>query len=115
MLKAPSTFGTYDKAARAIHIILTSLIVCCKLLLNFIGDKRGEYPMEKPDYQYAQEKLAQLKADYQVEVVADWSDEAGDWKPGTWTKAELDKLHNAIALLADIMGENEKFMNYLCG
>jgi len=71
--------------------------------------------MEKPDYQYAQEKLAQLKTDYQVEVVADWSDDASDWKPGTWTKAELDKLHNSIALLANIMGENEKFARHLGG
>ncbi len=63
--------------------------------------------MEKSDVQYAEEKLAQLKTDYQVAVVADWSDDSGNWKAGTWTKAELDKLHNAIALLANIMGENQ--------
>ena len=43
--------------------------------------------MQRSDSQYAQAKLAQLKADYQVEVVADWGDgegEQSEWKPGTW-------------------------------
>jgi len=75
--------------------------------------------MERSESQYAGAKLAQLKAEYQVDVLADWGDEkpesAGEWKTGTWTKAELDKLHNAIALIADAMGGNETFIRNLAG
>jgi len=71
--------------------------------------------MEQTDYQYAREKLAQLKADYQVEVLADWGEEGGTWKPGIWTKAELDRLDNAIVLLANIMGGKEQFVHNLGG
>ena len=71
--------------------------------------------MEQSDYQDAQAKLAQLKADYQVEVLADWGDTGGEWKPGTWTKAELDNLQNAIALMASSMGGNQKFVRNLGG
>ncbi|MBN2116750.1 MAG: hypothetical protein JW730_09275 [Anaerolineales bacterium] len=74
--------------------------------------------MEQADYQYAQVKLAQLKADYQVDVLADWGPDSPDpngWKPGTWTKAELDRLHNAIALMAEVMGGSGRFAQNLCG
>lgn len=74
--------------------------------------------MEQADYQYAQVKLAQLKADYQVDVLVDWGHGNPDpnvWKPGTWAKAELDRLHNAIALMADVMGGNGRFAQNLCG
>ncbi len=74
--------------------------------------------MEQADYQYAQAKLARLKAEYQVEVLADWGrDESVPtaWKPGTWTKAELDQLQNAIDLTAGIMGGKERFVQNLCG
>jgi hypothetical protein len=87
--------------------------------LNIIDDKRGEFAMERSESQFAEAKLAQLKMDYHVDVLADWGDEkpesGGEWKTGTWTKAELDKLHNAIALVADIMGGNEKFTRNLDG
>ena len=74
--------------------------------------------MEQTDLQYAQAKLAQLKTDYQVEVLADWGESNPDpkeWKPGTWTKAELDRLHTHVALLANLMGGNEKFVQHLGG
>lgn len=71
--------------------------------------------MERSDYQYAQSKLAQFKTAYQVDVEADWSDGDGEWRPGTWSRAELDKLHNAIALVADAMGGNERFVHNLGG
>jgi hypothetical protein len=75
--------------------------------------------MERSEAQLAQAKLAQLKADYQVDVLADWGDEkpegGGEWKMGIWVKAELDRLHNAIALMADTMGGNEKFNRHLGG
>ena len=71
--------------------------------------------MERSDAQYAQAKLAQLKSTYQVDVVADWSDGEGEWKPGTWTKAELDKLHDAVALMGNLIGGPEKFIHHLGG
>lgn len=74
--------------------------------------------MEQADYQYAQAKLAQLKTEYQVEVVADWghgNPDPNTWERGTWTKAELDRLHDAICLMANIMGGNEKFVRNLGG
>ena len=71
--------------------------------------------MQQADAQYAQAKLAQLKAQYDVDVAVDWGDGQGDWKPGLWTKEELDKLHNSIALLANVMGEKENFIRNLGG
>ena len=71
--------------------------------------------MERSDSQYAQEKLVKLKTDYQVEVVADWGDGEGQWTPGTWSKAELDRLHSAIDLMVDAMGGKEKFIEQLGG
>lgn len=71
--------------------------------------------MEQSDSQYAQAKLAQLKADYQVDVVADWGDSEGNWNPGTWSKAELDRLHKAIDLMVEAMGGKEEFIHHLGG
>jgi hypothetical protein len=75
--------------------------------------------MERSESQVAQAKLAQLKGEYQVDILADWGyekqDEANEWKLGSWTKAELDKLHNAIALVSDAMGGNQRFIRNLGG
>ena|SRR5215212_261657 len=71
--------------------------------------------MENADAQYAQAKLAQLKGEYKVEVLADWGAGDREWQPGKWTKAELDKLHNSIVLLANNMGGNEKFVRNIGG
>jgi len=71
--------------------------------------------MEQSDSQYAQAKLAQLKMDYQVDVLADWGDGEGAWQTGTWSKAELDKLDSAIALIAGIMGGGDKFVRHIGG
>jgi hypothetical protein len=71
--------------------------------------------MEQADAQYAQAKLAQLKGDYQVDVLVDWGDGDGSWKPGIWTRAELDRLQSCIALLAKLMGENANFIRNLGG
>lgn len=71
--------------------------------------------MERSDVDYAQAKLAQLKAAYNVDVIADWSESEGKWTPGFWSRAELDKLHQSIALLADAMGGNENFVHHLGG
>lgn len=71
--------------------------------------------MEKAEAQYAQAKLAQLKGQYQVDVLADWGDGDREWKPGLWTRAELDKLYDSIALLANAMGETANFIRNLGG
>ena len=75
--------------------------------------------MERSEAQLAEAKLARLKADYQVDVLADWGDEkpegGGEWKIGTWTKAELDKLHSALGLIADALGGKDKFIRNLGG
>lgn len=71
--------------------------------------------MERSEAELASSKLVQLKAEYQVDVLADWGDGASEWKPGSWTITELDRLQNAIALLANIMGGNEKFIRNLGG
>lgn len=75
--------------------------------------------MEKSDAQFAETKLGQLKADFQVDILADWGyeqpDGGGEWKTGIWMKAELDKLHSAIVLIADVMGGKDKFVRNLGG
>jgi len=71
--------------------------------------------MERSEAQYAQAKLAQLKGQYQVDVLADWGDGDREWKPGLWTRSELDKLHDSIALLANAMGETANFIRNLGG
>lgn len=71
--------------------------------------------MEKSEAEYAQAKLAQLKNDFKVDVVADWGDNETNWKPGTWTKAELDRLHQQVTLLANLMGGNETFVQQIGG
>jgi hypothetical protein len=71
--------------------------------------------MEQSDVQDAQARLAQLKGEYQVEVAQDWGDGEGQWKPGSWKRAELDKLHDTIALMANLMGGGEKFSRQLGG
>jgi hypothetical protein len=71
--------------------------------------------MERSDSQYAQAKLAQLKSDYQVEIVADWGNGEAGWIPGAWARTELDRLHSAIDLMVDAMGGKEKFVHNLGG
>lgn len=74
--------------------------------------------MEPSDYSYAQGKLAQLKTGYQVEVLADWgfgNPDPDKWERGSWTKAELDRLHDTVCLMANLMGGNEKFIQNLGG
>jgi hypothetical protein len=71
--------------------------------------------MQQAEAQYAQAKLAQLKGEYHVEVDVDWGDGQGSWQPGLWSKAELDRLHHAIGLLAILMGESENFVRNIGG
>ena len=66
--------------------------------------------MEKSEYRSAREKLEQLKAEFQVEVLAEWGDEkpdgGGEWKIGSWSFPELERLHKALTLVAGAMGGN---------
>lgn len=74
--------------------------------------------MERSDAPYAAAKLAQLKNMYQVDVVSDWSEgnpDPTEWRPGTWARAELDRLHDSICLMADLMGGPERFTRELGG
>jgi hypothetical protein len=71
--------------------------------------------MERSDLQHAQARLAQLKGQYQVDVLADWGDGESKWNSGTWTRTELDRLNDAIDLMANIMGGSEKFIHHIGG
>ena len=63
--------------------------------------------MEKADQQYASETLTQLREKYQVNILADWSESPdGTWQGGIWLKAELERLHRMIDLLAGFMGKS---------
>ena len=71
--------------------------------------------MERSDIEHAQARLTHLKDLYQVNVETDWGDGDGGWQPGTWKKDEFDKLHDSIALMANLMGGPEKFARHLGG
>jgi hypothetical protein len=73
--------------------------------------------MAQIDPQLAVEKLARLKADYQVDVVTEWGESGsgggGEAKPGAWTIPELERLHDTLSLLANAMGGSAKFIQNL--
>jgi hypothetical protein len=71
--------------------------------------------MAQTETQQALEILARLKAEFQVEVLAERgeSGSGGEAKPGVWTVAELNRLHETLALLADAMGGSGKFIQNL--
>jgi hypothetical protein len=94
--------------------ILTLPAVCCKLAskLPVTGQ---EMPMERSEAQEAEVRRAQLKSRFQVEVIADWKEAEAEWQPGTWTIAELDKLQDVIALMANIIGGPDRFVRELGG
>lgn len=71
--------------------------------------------MEQADSLYAESKLAELKADYDVDILVDWGEGENGWQAGTWAKTELDRMHKQIALMADLMGGKEKFVRHLGG
>lgn len=71
--------------------------------------------MHQADVQYANEKLARLQSDYGVDILVDWMDDSGTWKPGNWAKEELDRLHDALHCFADCIGGPEKFKECIGG
>jgi hypothetical protein len=64
--------------------------------------------MHHSDLQYASERIAQLKSDFEVDIEKDWGEESGSWKAGFWEKEELDRLHSTLACLADCIGGPQK-------
>lgn len=72
--------------------------------------------MNRSDLDAISHRLAQLKDELQVDIFPDWGNNPdGTWQPGRWTKAELDKLHHHIDLLARAMGGNENFIRNIGG
>lgn len=67
--------------------------------------------MNRSESRFASEKVARLGADFHVTVLHDWGTEDespdGGWKDGSWSLAELDKLHDSISLLANKFGGRE--------
>ncbi|SRR6266545_5185867 len=75
--------------------------------------------MKEIEAQYASERLAQLKSEYQVDVLADWgkgdSSNGGSWQLGSWAGDELDRLHDWIAVLAESIGGKDRVCQFLGG
>lgn len=75
--------------------------------------------MKLSEVPFVQAELEQLKGQYQVDILADWGyekpDGEGEWKDGAWAKAELEKLHDTIVMMADAIGGHETFVRNLGG
>lgn len=71
--------------------------------------------MHQADVQYATERMARLQSEYKVDILVDWMDDAGAWKPGNWEKDEVDKLYDAITCFASCIGGQEKFKQCMGG
>ncbi|HJS17559.1 MAG TPA: hypothetical protein VJ785_02345 [Anaerolineales bacterium] len=71
--------------------------------------------MNQSDAQYALDKVAQLKAEFQVEIDRDWGDETGTWQIGNWAIEELEKLHKVLDTFAGYIGGREKFREFTGG
>ncbi len=71
--------------------------------------------MKHFESQPAAEKLAQLKSNYRVDILSDWGEAGDEWKEGSWSITELDKLQHAITLVANAMGGEERFCQCLSG
>ena len=71
--------------------------------------------MEQTESHSADEKLENLRSNYQVEILTDWGAKnvEGVWQKGLWTLPELDKLHSSLELLANLMGGNDRFIRNL--
>ncbi len=73
--------------------------------------------MDRSESAVAAERVARLKTDFDVTVLADWGDDVsvGDttWKAGTWSLAELERLRDSLSLLAGAMNGNDRFKSNL--
>ncbi len=71
--------------------------------------------MNQSDVQYAADKLAQLKSEFQVDIFQDWGDNSGTWQAGYWMRDELDQLHNVLDCLASCVGGPGRLKEYTGG
>jgi hypothetical protein len=74
--------------------------------------------MNQSESRSASHKIKKLHSVYRVDLVPDWGRTGrgrAAWNPGTWSMAEVDRLHNAIVLLADAMGGPSNFIQNLDG
>ena len=75
--------------------------------------------MEKSDFHVANERLEQLKSEFQVDVLTGWGEsglgDSGAPGTGTWSIPELERLHSTLRLFADAMGGAASFVNNLSG
>jgi hypothetical protein len=75
--------------------------------------------MKESDARSASRKLARLKSDFQVDVLADWGngDSTGgeSWQAGSWAMDELDCLYDTILLLANAIGGNGRIAQQMGG
>lgn len=71
--------------------------------------------MNQDDISYANGKIEELKSIFSVDILPDWGEEAGTWKPGFWAKEELDRLQSIVSCLADCIGGPEKLRVYTGG
>ncbi len=80
-----------------------------------VGDDASDRGIRKPESQHANEILQRLRSQFRVDVVADWGAEGRQWRPGTWTLAELQMLSKIVDLLAETMGGKDKFIRNIGG
>jgi len=75
--------------------------------------------VEKSDFHVANERLEQLKSEFQVDVLTGWGEsglgDSGASGTGTWSIPEVDRLHSTLTLFADAMGGTASFVNNLSG
>ena len=76
--------------------------------------------MPKTDAKQALDKLGRLNEEFQVDVLTEWGESGSgggggseEAKPGAWTIAELDRLHDTLTLLSNAMGGNQNFVKNL--
>ena len=74
--------------------------------------------MKESEVNYASEKLLGLQSEYHININADWEykdPKSGGWEAGSWSIDELERLHTAVALLADAMGGSDRLIQNLGG
>jgi len=72
--------------------------------------------MKAAEARNASRKLNNLRSKYGIEVLADWGylpTTSRRWRAGTWTKAELDSLIEAISIMAEALGGIRHFVQRL--
>ena len=71
--------------------------------------------MNPSDTEYAVDKLAQLKSEFNVDILQDWGDQSGTWQTGNWVKNDLDQLYNILDCFASCVGGPDKLKQHTSG